>query len=288
MTGGAAQVAAFGRAIVVGAAGGMGRMFLERLEASGCPTLGVDLRGDGRVTAEDVLAPSPEFRAALAGAGLVILAVPDEVACRAGAGIAAAMDCAAVLADCTSVKAPYVSAVGQAGACGLISVNPLFGPGLDWTGRTVVVTEIRAAQHPGRLERFLEGAGLRIVRLDADSHDRLAAEAQAQVHAAVLAFILSASPEGMVFDTPPNRVMRMLAARILSGEAHVYRKIQTSNPFAGPARARLAEALRRLDAACAADDPAAFAGLLDEARARLGPEAGDLAARCARLFATLP
>ena len=65
------------------------------------------------------------------------------------------------------------------------------------------------------------------------------------------AFITSASADGMIFDTPPNRVMRMLAARILSGEPHVYWKIQTSNPFAGEARRRLIAALQALDEICA-------------------------------------
>ena len=218
---------------------------------------------------------------------LALLAVPDAVACRAAAGVARAMAPEAMLVDCTSVKAPYVEAVGDAGSCGLVSVNPLFGPGLDWTGRSIVVTELRRPRFPERLTGFLEAAGLRIIRLDAERHDRLAAEAQAQLHAAILGFAVSASADGAIFDTPPNRVMRMLAARILSAEPHVYWKIQTSNPFAGEARHRLIAALQSIDEICQAGDDEAFSRLLVEARDHLGGDPAELSDRCARLFGAL-
>lgn len=277
----------FSRAIVAGAGGGMGRMFLDRLRSAGCAAVGWDVRpGDGG-TAADVLDPTGEMRAALAAADLVILAVPDQVACRAAPHLARAMDAGAMLVDCTSVKAPYAAAVGDAGDCGLVSVNPLFGPGLDWAGRSIVVTELRPPRRPERLTAFLEGAGLRIIRLDAARHDRLAAEAQAQLHAALLGFMAAASPDGMLFDTPPHRVTRMLAARILSGAPQVYWEIQTANPFAPEARRRLIAALQALDAICAAGDAEGFARLLDHARGNLGQDAGDLSAQCLRLFGTL-
>ncbi|MFO1141719.1 MAG: prephenate dehydrogenase/arogenate dehydrogenase family protein [Amaricoccus sp.] len=265
----------------------MGRMFLDRLVAAGVDAVGVDLRAGDGVTAADVLELSGEMRRLLGEVDLALLAVPDGVAARAAAGVARAMAPEAVLVDCTSVKAPYVEAVGDAGSCGLVSVNPLFGPGLDWTGRSVVVTELRRPLHPERLTGFLEASGLRIIRLDAERHDRLAAESQAQLHAAILGFAMSASADGMIFDTPPNRVMRMLAARILSGEPHVYWKIQTSNPFAGEARQRLIAALQSLDATCRADDREAFDRLLIEARDHLGGDAAELSDRCARLFGAL-
>jgi prephenate dehydrogenase len=280
-------MADFGRAIVAGAAGGMGRMFAERLTATGCETLGVDVSGSERVVQGDVLDLSGEMRSALEAADLVILAVPDEVACRAAAGVARAMGPQAMLVDCTSVKGPYVAAVGEAGTCGLVSINPLFGPGLAWNGRSVVVTELRAPRFPERLTQFLEAAGLRIICLDAERHDRLAAEAQAQVHAAILGFILAASADGALFDTPPNRVMRMLAARILTGEPHVYWKIQTSNPFAGEARRRLVAALQAFDRDCIAGDEEGFARVLREAREHLGPDVPELSAGCSRLFGAL-
>jgi prephenate dehydrogenase len=272
---------------VGGAAGGMGRMFLNRLASAGCRTMGVDVRDSDGIVAGDVLDLSEELRLALGAVELVILAVPDLVACRAAADVARAMAPQAVLVDCTSVKAPYIEAVGQAGNCGLVSVNPLFGPGLEWTGRSIVVTELRAPRFPERLTGFLEGSGLEVIRLDAERHDRLAAEGQAQLHAAILAFITAATAEGMVFDTPPNRVTRMLAARILSGEPHVYWEIQTANPFAGEARRRLIVALQALDKMCNAGDDEGFARLLVEARDHLGRDTTELSAECVKLFASL-
>lgn len=280
-------MADFRRAIVVGAGGGMGRMFLDRLAAAGCETMGVDVRDGDGVMAADVLDLSEDMRLALRAVDLAILAVPDGVACRAAPDVARAMAPEAMLVDCTSVKAPYVEAVGHAGSCGLVSVNPLFGPGLAWTGRSIVVTELRTPRFPERLTAFLEASGLEIIRLDAERHDRLAAEAQAQLHAAILAFITSASADGMVFDTPPNRAMRMLAARILSGEPHVYWKIQTSNPFAGEARRRLIAALHALDEICAAGDDEGFARLLVGARDHLGRDTAELSDQCVKLFGAL-
>lgn len=280
-------MADFGSAIVIGAGGGMGRMFLERLSASGCETIGWDLADGDRVSRADVLDLSDDLRRSLMAADLVLLAVPDRVACQAAADVAWAMAPDAMLVDCTSVKAPYVEALGDAGSCGLVSVNPLFGPSLAWTGRSIVVTELRAPRFPERLTRFLEGSGLRLIRLDAERHDRLAAEAQAQLHAAILAFILSASADGMLFDTPPNRVMRMLAARILSGEPGVYREIQTSNPFAAAARRRLLTTLQSLDETCARDDKDGFARLLAKAQGNLGGDMAELSAQCVKLFGML-
>lgn len=280
-------MAEFRSAIVVGAAGGMGRMFLDQLAAAGCETIGWDISAGDRVMAADLLDLSGDMRRALGAADLVLLAVPDQVACRAAADVARAMAPEAMLVDCTSVKAPYVEAVGHAGSCGLVSINPLFGPGLAWAGRSIVVTELRAPRFPEKLTGFLEGAGLGIIRLDAERHDRLAAEAQAQLHAAILAFIISASADGMLFDTPPNRVMRMLGARILSAEPAVYWEIQTSNPFAGEARRRLIAALQALDETCAAGDDEGFARMLVGARDHLGGDTAELSARCVKLFGAL-
>ena len=211
-------MAYFRRAIVVGASGDMGRMFMDNLTAAGCETVGVDVRESVGITAADVLDLSEDMRLVLRGVDLAILAVPDGVACRSAPDVARAMAPEAMLVDCTSVKTPYVQAVGHTGRCGLVSVNPLFGPGLAWTGRSIVVTELRTPRFPQRLTGFLKASGLQIIYLDPERHDRLAAEAQAQLHAAILAFITSASADGTVFDTPPNRVMRVLAARILSSE----------------------------------------------------------------------
>ena len=282
-----AAMADFGRAIVVGAGGGMGRMFLERLAEAGCETIGVDAKASDGVVAADILDLSHDMRLALSSADMTILAVPDAVACRAAPEVARAIAPDAILVDCTSVKAPYVEAVGDAGTCGLVSVNPLFGPGLAWTGRSIVVTELRVPRFPERLTRFLEGFGLEIIRLDAEHHDRLAAEGQAQLHAAILAFITSASAAGMMFDTPPNRVMRMLAARILSGSPHVYWEIQTSNPFAGEARRRLITALQTLDQLCAGGDREGFSRLLLGARDNLGANTMELSEQCVKLFSAI-
>ena len=275
------------RAIVFGAAGGMGRMFRDRLDAAGFETLAVDVTPGAGLVSADLTALSRDMRIALKAADLVILAVPDAIACKAAAQVAGAMSEDATLVDCTSVKAPYVAALGNAGRCGLVSINPLFGPGLDWTGRSIVVTELRRPAYPEDLTGFLERFGLNIIRLDSEQHDRLAAEAQAQLHAALMAFIASVSADGALFDTPPNRVMRMLSARILSGEAHVYWKIQASNPFASAARQKLIDALKTLDDICEADDATAFSGFLEKARTNLGAPATALSEDCVQLFSRL-
>lgn len=275
------------RVIVFGAAGGMGRMFLDRLEAAGFDTLGADLNGGDGVIAADILDLGEAMSQALAAAGMVILAVPDAIACEAAADIADKMHSEALLVDCTSVKAPYVEGVADAGTCGLVSINPLFGPGLDWTGRSVVVTELRPGEDIERLTGFLESCGLAIITLDAERHDALAAEAQAQLHAAILGFILSVSADGALFNTPPNRVMRMLGARILTGEPHVYWKIQSSNPFAGVARRRLITALSEFDAMCERGDDAGFAAMLENAKDNLGDDPASLSAACVKLFGAL-
>lgn len=262
-------------------------MFLERFRAAGFAVGGFDLVAHQGVEQADLTEPGARLREAVSKAELVLLSVPDAVACRAGADIAGLMREDALLVDCTSVKSPYVEAVGEAGECGLVSINPLFGPGLDWVGRSIVVTEIRPGPKTSRFETSLRGFGLHLIHLDAARHDALAAEAQAQLHASILSFIASASEDGALIDTPPNQVMRMMAARVLTGEPQVYWKIQTANPFAAKARLGLRETLRRLEEIIEADDFEAFTQMMEASKANLGRDAAELATDCADLFSKI-
>jgi prephenate dehydrogenase len=275
----------FRRGLVVGAAGGMGAMLLDRLNRRGHRVLGLDkVTVDGAIVG-DIERPSSDDLERLAAADLVVLALPDDVAVRVGPAVADRLAPEALLVDCCSVQTRFANSVADVGRCEIISINPLFGPGLDPTGRVVTLTPLRNGPAALRFEASLKASGMRLIRLEPAVHDRVMAENQAGVHALVLAHLLARSAISSAdLAPPPAAIVDRLAARILSGAPHVYWSIQVDNPWAGEARKRLIAALQALDDIFCAGDRQAFERQLEAARLKLGTPVDALALDCIRMF----
>ncbi len=266
----------FHSALVVGANGGMGATLFEILTADGHTVRGMDIAPASGQIEIDIRNPSADAKAMLGSADLVVLAVPDALAVEVGASIAIELPPSALLVDCTSVKRAYVDAIEAVApriGCELMSINPLFGPGLSWKGRTFAVTPIRPGAGTKRLHATLERAGIEMLVVDATTHDRMAAESQASLHAFLIAYLSSRTPESLAFAPPPTEVATRLAARVVTGAPHVYWEIQAKNPLAHGARRRLIDALEKLDYAATSGDRAAFDAMLTGAKEQLGEHA---------------
>ena len=274
----------FSNAIVFGAAGAMGQMIQRMLASGGHHVVGADLVTAPEVESADLSQLTPSWKEALGHADLVVLAVPDDVAVENGGAIANILKPNALLVDCTSIKAPYVAAISNIGECGLLSINPLFGPGLSWTNRTIAVTDIRRVLITDTWINFLRTSGVSVLPLSPEKHDLLASEAQASIHAFLIAYCSILSKETISFDTPPSVLVLSMGARLLKGEPHVYWGIQKLNPFAKKARKNIIAALAEIDRIVKADEYDEFLRLLDEMNTNLGDCRSYYANRCLKLF----
>jgi prephenate dehydrogenase len=288
------------RAVVVGGAGAVGRLFTERLLDSGARVTVVDTAepepGEGRAARlrGDVTAVDFRLAAELGHADLVVLAVPEPVALKAIHGVAAEMRPDALLVDTLSVKGSVARAVrAEAPGVQAVGLNPMFAPSLGFEGRPVAAVVINAGSRTEELLALVESWGARIVRVDEQRHDRLAAASQALVHAAVLSFGIALAGMDVPGEDlraaapPPANTLLALLARIASGTPEVYWDVQHGNPEAAPARKALADAVRRLADTVEHGTEADFADLLGELRTHLGDDLAHHRDTCAALFARI-
>lgn len=280
--------------VIVGGAGAVGGMLAGSARAQGDSVTVVDSAPhtqEADVLPGDITSPDRSMRAALAGADTVILAVPESVAVDAAAVVDRCMRPGAVLVETLSVKSRIHRVLAEsAPARPAVGINPLFAPGLGLSGRPVAAV---IHQHSPAVDRFLgtvTGWGARVVAMDADEHDRIAAATQALTHAAVLAFGLALGDLAVDADTlvgaatPPHATLLALLARVGSGAPEVYHDIQSGNPHAASARTALAAALRRLSDVVAEGDERGFGDLMAAALTPLGDHVDDYRALCADLF----
>jgi prephenate dehydrogenase len=273
--------------VIIGANGGIGSDLQRNLAELGISVTGFDKVGGQGVIAEDVFALSPEATSQIANAGLVVIAVDDLLAVQIASILLPCLRANAVLMDCTSVKTSYCESVAGISPCAKVSINPLFGPGLDWSNGTMAVTRITDGPAIEHWLDIFRRMGLTLLMIDPETHDRLAAEAQSAVHALIITYLLCADDPSVNFATPPNLLFRMMSARMLTLEAHVYWSVQVANPFSSAARRRLRDALERLDQIIDTRDAAGFQAIWNEQRDKFGPKLSVWEEKCRQIFEVL-
>ena len=287
------------RCVVVGGAGSVGRLFVDHLFQWGAEVCVVDVAeqppraaGTGpRYERADLLVSSPRLAAELTSADIVLLAVPEDVACAVVERVLGTLRPGALLVDTLSVKGRFVQAVRAAPASvEVMSLNPMFAPSLGFEARPVAAVVIHDGPRAQELLRLIELWGGRVVRMTADTHDKLAAATQTLTHAAVLGFGLALA--GLEVDIselsavapPPHATMLALLARIVSGSPHVYWEVQAANDHAPLAREALADGLRRLTALVADGCEGNWVAAFEQLREVLGTDLEHYRDLCARIF----
>ncbi|HEY9370026.1 prephenate dehydrogenase, partial [Streptomyces sp.] len=286
--------------VVAGGAGAVGRLFTGLLAAAGrevCvadpEAFAADVPGVRQVKG-DITAPDGALRAELERADLVLLAVPEPVALAALPALADVMPPHALLADTLSVKTRIAAALAEhAPGRQSLGLNPMFAPTLGMAGRPVAAVVPHGGPLVEELLDLVGASGGRIVRMDAERHDRVAAASQALTHATVLAFGQALAEldvdieELSAVAPPPHATLLALLARIASGTPEVYWDIQSANPLAGSARDALAHGVDRLRDLSRDGEEEDFAHHLDALAGVLGTRLTHYQALCADLF-TLP
>ena len=182
---------------------------------------------------------------------IVLLAVPASEMTVALAQVAPYLRPGALLMDACSVKmAPVEWMLAAAPAdVEVIGTHPLFGPESGRTGiegLTVVICPARAPRHTGTVRDFLERLGLSVVEITPEEHDRQMADAQALTHF-VARGLAAAGVRDQQLKTPSFERLLRVVEPLMRDSPDLFRDLHVYNPFAGRARQRLLEALRRLD-----------------------------------------
>ncbi|QJQ22837.1 prephenate dehydrogenase/arogenate dehydrogenase family protein [Pseudomonas sp. SK] len=283
-------------AIVVGAAGSIGRMLCEQLSASGLHVLGVDLATIQApqgydVMQGDVCAPSPLLCQRLATAHLLVLALSEKVLLQALPGLLPhlALDC--LLVETLSIKNTFATLIRDVSLPQAVAgLNPMFSGDLPPEGRPVVVVPYQPDAALDDLCERLESRGMRLFTLTAQQHDHAMALLQTVGHSMVLAFghTLAASgvPLAQLIELgpPPFKVMLCLLARMMTNHPDVYWEIQAGNPASATARENAFAQLQRLDIHARNDAHVEFLAAMASLRNHLEPAQPQLAASCRQLF----
>lgn len=289
MTAAAHRRAAFSRCVIAGGSGAVGQMIADFLRAQGGTVTIADPAVSGHIG--DITSPSKKLRADLAQADLVVLAVPEPVALRAIAEVAAECGPSAVIVDTTSVKS-RISPLLQRGLGDrqAVSINPMFAPSLGLARGSIAAVVERDGPGARALLELLSRAGAKVVTMTADEHDRLTAVTQALTHASILAFglaLLDLGGDGNVAATiapPPHLTMLAMLGRISAAAPEVYWDVQEANPHSSAARAALGRAVAFINEMVSTGDAGAFAQILDNFGGLLGDRSESYREVCSDLF----
>jgi len=206
--------------VLVGGAGGMGRLFARLFEASGHPVRILD-RNDW-----------PRADALLEGAGLVLVGVPIAVTLEVLDALRGRLPAEAVLADITSVKAAPLVRMLDVHEGPVVGLHPMFGHSVPSLAKQVF------AHCPGRdadacrwLLDQIRIWGAFPVDADPESHDRLMATIQAQRHFATFVYGLHLMEEGTDLDevlalsSPIYRLELGMIGRLFAQDPDLYADI---------------------------------------------------------------
>ncbi|PID78882.1 hypothetical protein CSB20_12740 [bacterium DOLZORAL124_64_63] len=261
---------------IVGVNGGFGSLFASRLAGAGWTLHGVDRAPAARHP--EYLAsyhhlrpegPNDIAAAAFADSRVWLLCTPERGTFSWTERLLPGMAEGRLCLDILSVKEPIVEHVGRMGFAGeYLSLHPMFAPGVGFADQAVAVVPVREGPVAAEFCGLLADWGARLVRLDAENHDRATAILQAGVHAALLALARAThaathaatrdTTHDTTHDTTVNRdLLRELGTpvsrpvfeaidRILRGQPETYQAIQDRNRYAEGVRRTMVQTIEEL------------------------------------------
>ncbi len=268
------------KATIVGANGGFGRMFAEKLRVDGWAIHGIDLVGgvdDSPTGDKFALVPesssSTEADLWLSQSSLVLLCVPTKAALwwlDHAAGLLAADS---LCLDILSIKTEVTQRAAVAGFAGeYLSLHPMFAPRGEFSGLTMAVIPVKEGALAADFLTMIKTWGCKVVPMDTEDHDRASAVMQAGVHAILLAMGRAAARSGVpnetleALATPVSGPVSDLIKIITDGDPATYAAIQKENPHARSVRDSLVEALEDLGRWSDRSDSASFEKMVQEIR----------------------
>ncbi len=262
--------------VIIGGAGGFGRLFTQLFAKAGSDVVTVDLAGevDLHLDAATVEA-APELDRALAAARVVLLCLPESAAVT----VLEALDrrlpakAAPLVVDICSVKHRIAEAAGRLCLqCDYVSVHPMFGPERDLPGSNLVFMPVRGSERVAALLAQLRAWQLNVIETDTETHDRVTSLVQVLAHAVLATFANARDrfelSEALVqaFATPVFNDLDKVSQGMVAENPELYHNIQTSNPWGADARDKLRHALQETLATLGDDDPQGTVALFERVR----------------------
>ncbi len=279
--------------VVLGAAGAVGRLVTSVLAGANCQLFDLIEDRERGITGAD--ATDEIVRESVAACSAVIICLPDSAATAALNTWGRQLSPDQLLVDTLSIKGSFLAQSRDLGLdCQQVSINPMFAPDLDPTGRPIAVITVRMGDKASEFVDLLTGTGAQLIPISdvsGNEHDKVTAALQVATHASVLSFGLTLAALGYQASdardlwTPPHQTLLALLARVGTLSPEVYRDIQHEHPLAESVRCAARDALTEIGTATSQE---AFAALVERALEPLGDSQDDLATLCADLFSRRP
>jgi len=257
-----------GPIVIVGGAGGMGRLFGSYFQRSGYEVRNLE-KGDWHRLEEIV-----------AGASLVLICVPISLTTEVIAGLAHNLPADCVLADICSVKTGPLAAMLSAHPGPVVGFHPMFGPTTTSFAKQVVVV------CPGRLPEAcawlldqIEIWGANTLEAAPEEHDRMMGIIQAMRHFDTFVYGLHLCEENidleriLEFSSPIYRLELGMVGRLFAQDADLYADIIFSSAEARVIARRYVARFKQALAKLEAGDKQGFIETFYKVRRWFGPMA---------------
>ncbi len=268
--------------VIVGGAGGMGRLFFNYFKASGYNVHSLD---------RDDWPAAPQL---LPEAMAVVISVPIEVTADVIARTAPYLAADCVLCDFTSVKTPAVRAMLEAWSGPVLGLHPMFGPDTRSLVKQVIVCTGGRCEEQGQflLDQFsLWGA--KICRCTPEEHDQAMSIIQALRHFTTYCygiFLAGINPELrqlLDLSSPIYRLELAMVGRLFAQDPKLYADIIMSSQQNIDLISHYAESMQQELKLLAAGDREAFVEHFLTARDYFGDYAKVFLQESGRLLAKL-
>ena len=268
----------------------MGALLTASLSASGVNVIAIDL------SRCEVLPPRCKFimadarqcgaecEQAIKAADCVAVCLPEDAALRGATAILERMPDGALWLDTLSIKQGISRIIdSHTPRLEILSINPMFAPGLGWLGNPVAAISPRTGPKTAYMINLLASWGARVVLVSPEEHDDLTASIQVATHASMLAFGLTllsldyGVESALRIATPPHRVLLSLLHRLATMNPEVYWDIQHNHPRGDAVRQALRHSLEMVAASAGSESSAGFNEIFADLVRCLGAKESELA-----------
>jgi chorismate mutase/prephenate dehydrogenase len=214
---------------VVGARGGMGKLFVEQLNSFALEVLSVETGAKSQTT--DVSLAEAVERAEVILIASSLRSTPEvlqQISSHSGRPL---------IIEMTSIKSDVLQWLKNHGSMEFLSIHPMFGPSArDFVGRIFMFDSTRSTQRGANFVEILRQLGAQMVAVPIEDHDKLVSYSLGLPH--LINFIFGKMVEDSGYSV--QQLMAItgttfqrqfgVASQVIHQPAELYRDIQILNP----------------------------------------------------------
>jgi prephenate dehydrogenase len=231
--------------LIIGGSGAVGTLLSKLLRDRGFAVSVADICAEDASLRFDLMKTEDRQRllAVAVEFDVVVSCLPLQLSMEVLPSLGAIMNAESLLVDTCSVKMGLIPLVCENARCQYVSINPLFGHGIDIYCQDIAVVERIHGARAVEFLSILRDSGARVILMTLESHDELVSLIQATLHATILCLaemFMDGNQSIAPGATPISRKVIHIARRIGGNTSHVLNEIQFSNTLAESARCKLA------------------------------------------------